>query len=169
VTSLREDLAGQRQLRFHLDGHPAVLHLFKARGESTHHVYLKVLAYAFWHDYGELTFDPKTQHKLGPAVASVDWTGTVRLWVHAGPLALDKLEHLLRHTDADEVCWVLEGETEGTALEAELAALVQRVRRHIHYRYTDRKLRVLMFAPLDAWFEPRRVALDASHYRYHAF
>ncbi|MEB3330458.1 MAG: hypothetical protein VKQ33_14630 [Candidatus Sericytochromatia bacterium] len=169
MTSLREDLAGQRQLRFHLGGQPAALHLFKARGESTHHVYLKVLAYAFWCDHGELTFDPRTQHKLGPTVASLDWTGAVKLWIHVGPLAFEKLEHLLRHTNAPEVCWVLEGEADGEALEAQLAALVQRLRRHVHYKYTDRRLRILMFAPLDAWFEPGRVTLDPAQYRYHTF
>ncbi|MEB3221561.1 MAG: hypothetical protein VKS61_05740 [Candidatus Sericytochromatia bacterium] len=169
MKSLREDLAGQRQLRFHLDGHPAVLHLFKAKGESTHQVFLKVLAYAFWGAYGELAFEPKTHHKLGPSLASIDYAGEVRLWVHVGPLPFEKLEHVLRHTDAEEVCWVLEASGEGEELETELASLVQRIRRHVHYRYTDRRLRVLLFAPLEGWFDPAHVVLDPARYGYHSF
>lgn len=144
-----------------------MLHLFKARGESTHQVYLKVLAYAFWLEYGDLTFDPKTDYKLDPAVAALDWTGEVRLWIHVGPLPFDKLEYLLRHTDAEEVCWVLEAE--GADAQTELEALLARVRRHIHYRYTDRKLRVLMFEPIDPWFDPAHVAPDPACYRYFSF
>jgi hypothetical protein len=167
VNSLREDLTGQRQLRFHLEGPPSVLHLFKSRGESTHHVYLKVLAFAFWQEVGDLSFDPRTNHKLGPAVASLDWAGAIRLWVHVGALALDKLEHVLRHSGAEETCWVLEAD--GEDVDAELEALVQRIRRHIHYKYTDRRLRVLLFAPLETWFEPSHVTLPPAHYRYHSF
>lgn len=168
---IQEDLSSQRQLRFHIAGGPPVLHIFKARGESTHQAWLKALSYAFWREYGPLTFDPNTDYKINPHVACLDLTGEVRLWVHTGPWALDKLEYVLRHADADDVCWVFEG-PEGAdreALRDDCAQWVARIKRHIHYRYTTKKLKLLLFTPLEPWFDPEQVTLPETEYVYHAF
>ncbi|MEB3197317.1 MAG: hypothetical protein VKP62_08950 [Candidatus Sericytochromatia bacterium] len=169
MTPVREDLTGQRQLRFHFQGEATPLHLFKHRGESTHQAYLKALAYAFWREQGELTFDPATDYKVTPSLACLDLTGEVRLWVQVGDLPLDKLEYVLRHSDADQVCWVQEmavGPANVAEFQAACDALLQRVKRRIHYRYTTKKLCLLIFDKLEDWFEPDAVALPEAHYRF---
>jgi hypothetical protein len=171
MVPIQEDLSSQRQMRFRIEGGPPVLHIFKARGESAHQACLKALSYAFWREYGPLTFDPSTDYKSNPSVACLDLTGEVRLWVHVGPWALDKIEYVLRHTDAQEVCWAFEGPAGSTEAELaeECAQWVARIKRHIHYRYTTKKLRLLIFTPLDTWFDPENVALPATEYVYYSF
>ena len=172
MSLMREDFAGQRQLRFRVAGKP--LHLFKHKGESTHQAYLKVLAFAFYHDQVELTFDPKTDYKVQPTLADVDLTGEVRTWVQVGLPPLDKLEYVLRHGDAEEVCVVLEAAADGDdpeeALDRQVEALVARIKKQIHYKYTARKLKVLMFQPLDAWFDPdQEVDPHPAHHVFYSF
>jgi hypothetical protein len=172
MTPLREDFAGQRQLRFRIAGKQ--LHLFKHKGESTHQVYLKALAYAFYRDRVELVFEPKTDYKVQPSLADVDMTGEVCTWVQVGLLPFDKLEYVLRHGDAEEVCLVLEATENdesreldpGEKLAWQVQDLAASIKRHIHYKYTTRKLKILMFRPLDDWFDPDTVD---PHPEYHVF
>jgi hypothetical protein len=165
---IREDFTGQRQLRFRLRGE--TLHLFKAKGESTHQVYLKVLAYAFYGDTYNLTIEPKLDCKYQPHIASIDLTGSVRFWGHCGPIALDQVAYLLKHSHADQVVLVEEHQPSETEIASDFAELdftdrMAHLRRHIHYRYTNGKLRILVFRPLDDWFDPEDIALDP--YNYH--
>lgn len=172
MTPIREDFAGQRQLRFRVDRKP--LHIFKHKGESTHQVFLKVLAYAFYADRAELTFDPKTDSKLQPTLAEIDYTGEVKRWVHVGLPPLDKLEYVLRHSSADEVCVVLEcpsdaGDHDDT-LSLHVEELVARIKRHIHYRYTTGKLKLLVFESLERWFDPEAdVDPHPAHHVFYSF
>jgi hypothetical protein len=175
MTPLHEDFAGQRQLRLRIAGKP--LHLFKNKGESTHQAYLKALAYAFYRDRAELAFEPKTDYKVQPTLAEVDLTGEVRTWVQVGLLPLDKLEYVLRHGDAEEVCLVLEASEEDESGETDpddklawqVQDLVTRIKRHIHYRYTSRKLKLLMFRPLDEWFDPEDVDPHPTFHVFYSF
>ena len=169
--TLREDFTGQRQLRFRLAGQ--TLHLFKNKGESTHQVFLKILAFAFYQEYPGLTLDPRTNHKIQPTIAALDLTGEVLIWVQVGLLPLDKLEYVLRHTDAKEVCMVLEAASEGGDAEEELDRQVQdlaaRIKKQIHYKYTARKLKILMFRPLETWFDPDEVDPHPTSYVFYSF
>lgn len=167
----QEDLGAQRQLRFHVAGGPPVLHIFKARGESLHQAYLKALSYAFWREYGPLTFEPKTDYKIDPHVACLDLTGEARLWVQIGPCSLETLEYVLRHTDAKDVCWVMESPQASTRdeLQAECEEWIARIKRHIHYRYTTKKLKLLLFTPLDNWFDPHHVDPTDAEYLFYTF
>lgn len=172
MSPMREDFAGQRQLRFRIGG--KTLHLFKQRGESTHQVYLKVLAYAFYRDRAELAFEPKTDYKVQPTLAEVDLTGEVRTWVQVGMLPLDKLEYVLRHGDAEEVCIVLEATADETddpeeRPSVQVQELVARIKKQIHYKYTGRKLKILMFRPLDEWFDPEDVDPHPAFHVFYSF
>jgi hypothetical protein len=165
---IREDFAGQRQLRFRVRGE--TLNLFKSKGESTHHVYLKVLAYALYGDRGPLEFDPRTAYKHHPHLAAFDLTGRPTLWIHAGPIAVDEIAYLLKHSHADDVVLVeehdpAEGETAEDFTDLDFSDRKARLARHIHYRYTRGKLKILVFRPLDDWFDPDQVELDP--YNYH--
>jgi uncharacterized protein YaeQ len=140
---IREDFAGQRQLRFRVEGKS--IHLFKHKGESTHQVYLRILVYALYHDrYPELEIEPKLSLKYHPCVASADWTGEVKFWAQCGQVPVEQIAYVLKHTEADEVAFL---------------------KRQIHYRYTTGRLRVLLFAPLDQWFDPDHVEADPDHYQ----
>lgn len=169
-----EDFAGQRQLRFRVGGKP--LHLFKQKGESTHQVYMKVLAYAFYRDRVELQFDPVTNYKVQPALAELDLTGEVRTWVVMGEPSPDSLAYILRHSDAREVCVVMEA-PENTDLSlapndhlAETVTnLANRLKKQIHYRYTNKKLKLLMFRPLEDFFDPEDVDPHPAFYVFYAF
>lgn len=174
MSPLREDFAGQRQLRFRIHGKQ--LHLFKQKGESTHHVYLKVLAHAFYRDRADLVFDPKVDAKVQPSLAEVDLTGRICTWVQVGLPPVDKLEYILRHGHADEVCVVLEAlaeedddadPEERPALQ--MQALVEKLRKQIHYKYTAKKLKVLMFRPLEEWFDPEDVDPHPAFHVFYSF
>lgn len=164
---IREDIAGQRQLRFRVRGE--TLNLFKSKGESSHQVYLKVLAYAFYGGRYDLTIDPRIDCKYQPSVASIDLHGEVRLWIHCGPVETDRVTYLLKHSHADEIVLVEEHQpAEGEAADftdLDFTDRVTRLRKQIHYRYTNGKLRILVFRPLDDWFNPDDVELDP--YNYH--
>ena len=163
---IREDFAGQRQLKFRVKRE--TLHLFKAKGESTYQVYLKVLAYAFYGSQYDLTIDPRIDCKYQPHVASIDLTGGVRFWAHCGPIAMDHLAYVLKHSHADEVVLVEEhqaGEEDPDFTELDFTDRVARLRRHLHYRYTDGKLRILSFRALDEWLDPEDVEINP--YNYH--
>lgn len=165
MTPIREDFAGQRQLRFRVDRKP--LHIFKAKGESTHQVFLKVLAFAFYADRAELQFEPKVAGKIQPTLAEIDFTGEVKRWVQVGLPPFEKIEHVLRHTDADEVCIVLEAPDDPSAFVEDLSA---RIKRHIHYRYTTGKLKLLVFEPLENWFDPDAdVDPHPAHHVFYSF
>ncbi len=161
---IREDFAGQRQLRFRIHG--KALHLFKNRGESTHQVYLKVLAYALYGDDIDLVFEPRTDYKVSPDLGSIDLTGEVRTWIQCGNVPIDEIAYVLRHADADRVIWVRELDSLASDYPAEidLAPMIAYIRRHIHYRYTTGKLRVVAFRPLDDWFLPDDVTFLDSDY-----
>lgn len=172
MSLLREDFAGQRQLRFRVADKN--VHVFKNKGESTHQVYLKVLAYAFYLDRVELSFDPKTDYKVQPTLAEVDLTGEVCTWVQVGLPPLDKLEYVLRHGDANEVCVVLEASADDAddpdeSLEWQVQDAVARIKKQIHYKYTARKLKLLMFRPLDDWFDPDHVDAHPAHHVFYSF
>lgn len=166
MTPIREDHAGQRQLKFKVGRHP--LHLFKNRGESTQTVWLKVLAYAFYRDRAELVFDPKTHFKIQPSLAELDLTGEVRTWVQLGVPQPSELEYILRHSDAGEVCLVVEAAAEDS-LDDELEVLKARIKKNVHYKYTTKKLKLLMFQPLEAWFDPDEVDAHPAHHVFYSF
>jgi hypothetical protein len=155
---IREDFAGQRQLRFRVEGKS--IHLFKHKGESTHQVYLRILVYALYHDrYPELEIEPKLSLKYHPCVASADWTGEVKFWAQCGQVPVEQIAYVLKHTEADEVVLVAED------LDFDVEKYVAFLKRQIHYRYTTGRLRVLLFAPLDQWFDPDHVEADPDHYQ----
>ena len=169
MTPIREDFAGQRQLRFRVARKP--LHIFKAKGESTHQVFLKVLAFAFYADRAELQFEPRLPGKLQPTLAEIDFTGDVKRWVQVGLPPYEKIEHVLRHTAADEVCIVLECPSEADEDVSDyVAELAARIKRHIHYRYTTGKLKLLVFEPLESWFDPEAdVDPHPAHHVFYSF
>jgi hypothetical protein len=155
---LREDFAGQRQLRFRVQGKP--IHLFKHKGESTHQVYLRILVYAmFLERYPSLEIDPRLTFKYHPCVAALDYTGEVTFWGQCGKVSDDQVAWVLKHTEADEVVLAIED------LDFDLSKYVATLKRHIHYRYTTGRLRVLLFRPLDEWFDPDRVEIDPDDYQ----
>ena len=159
---LREDFAGQRQLRFRVDGIP--LNLFKHKGKSTHQVYLQVLVYALYRaKYPSLEIEPKLQFKYSPCVASLDLTGAVEFWAQCGIVPPEQVAYVLKHTAAQEVVLAIED------LDVDLDKQVAALRRHIHYRYTTGRLRVLLFRPLEEWFDPERVEVDSDHYQLYEF
>lgn len=162
MAPLREDFAGQRQLRFRVQGKP--LHLFKHKGESTHQIYLRVLVYALYSSrYPSLAFEPKLNLKHAPCLAEVDLTGEVKFWAQCGQVPIDTVAYVLKHTEAEEVVLVAED------LDFDLPTYVAFLKRHIHYRYTTGRLRVLLFRPLDEWFDPDHVEADPDHYQLYAF
>ncbi|MNT01494.1 hypothetical protein D3C72_1359620 [compost metagenome] len=159
---LREDFAGQRQLRFRVQGKP--IHLFKHKGMSTHQVYLRILVYAMFLDrYPSLEIEPRLNNKHHPCVAGLDFTGEVQFWAQCGPIDADGAAWVLKHTEAEEV--VLATEDIAFDMDKTVAAL----RRHIHYRYTTGRLRILVFRPLDEWFDPDRVDVPPDAYQLYEF
>jgi hypothetical protein len=70
---------------------------------------------------------------------------------------------VLKHTDAEEV--VLAAEDTAFDMDKTVAAL----RRHIHYRYTTGRLRILVFRPLDEWYDPDRVDVPPDAYQLYEF
>ena len=168
---LREDFAGQRQLRFRVEGE--TLHLFKAKGESSHQVYLKVLAYALYRDQFDLTIDPKIDCKYQPDVASFDLTGEVQLWIRCGPFPTEQIVYVLKHTDAKHVIWVQEHpaghESKTDFSDLDNSGRVASIRKQVHYRYANGKLKLLVFRPLDGWFDPDDVILDPHNYQLFEF
>lgn len=160
MAPIREDHAGSRQLRFRVAGKP--LNLFKAKGESTHHVYLKVLVYALYQEqYEQLQFDPHVDGRYQPHVASLDLAGDVVFWAHCGEAKIEEVAHILKHSDAREVVLVKEA--------VDIPGYVAHIKRQIHYRYTNGKLRILSFQPLDDWFDPEQVEIPADGYETFAF
>ena len=159
---LREDFAGQRQLRFRVDGKP--LHLFKHKGESTHQVYLRVLVYALYRaQYPSLEIEPKLSLKHPPCVASLDLTGEVEFWAQCGAVPPEQVAYVLKHTAANEVVLAIED------LDFDLDKYVATLRRNVHYRYTTGRLRVLLFRPLDEWFDADQVEVDSDNYQLYEF
>jgi len=159
---IREDFAGQRQLRFRVQGKP--IHLFKHKGESTHQIYLRVLVYALFHErYPNLGFEPKLTLKYHPCLAEVDYTGEVRFWAQCGQVPIDQVAYVLKHTEAEEVVLAAED------ADLDMDRLVAQLKRQIHYRYTNGRLRVLLFQPLDDWFDPDHVEADPAHYQLYEF
>jgi len=159
MSPIREDFAGQRQLRFRIDGQP--YHLFKQKGESTHQVYLKVLVVALYGHRYPLEIDPHVDGKLKPHVASIDLTNEIRFWAHCGEINSDQVEHILKHTDAEEVVLVREA--------IEVDAYAAQLRKKVHYRYATKRLRILSFHPLEGWFDPEHVRVDAENYELYEF
>jgi hypothetical protein len=159
MSLLKEDYAGQRQLRFRVNGQP--LHLFKHKGESTHHVYLKIVVYALYHLRYELDFDPEVDCKYQPDVASLALTGDVEFWAHCGDISIDQLSYVLKHSDAEEVVLVRE--------DIDLETYVAYIKRHIHYRYTTGKLRILALHNLEEWFLPENVEIPEDHTQLYEF
>ena len=159
MSPIREDFAGQRQLRFRVDDEP--LHLFKNRGESTHQVYLKALVYALYRERYDLVFDPDIGGKYQPHVASLDFTGGVTFWAHCGEIHIDQLAHVLKHSHAEEVLVAKEA--------VDVPGYVTYIKRHVHYRYLNGKLRIVSFQPLDDWFNPEHVTVTSEDYEIHTF
>lgn len=159
MSPIREDFAGQRQLRFRVDGR--LFHLFKHKGESTHQVYLKILVVALYGHRYPLEIDPAVDGKLQPHVASLDLTGEIRFWAHAGEITSDQVEHILKHTDAEEVVLVKEA--------VDIASFAAQLKKRIHYRYTTKRLRILSFHPLEGWFDPEDVRVTAEDYELFEF
>lgn len=158
MVPIREDFAGQRQLRFRVNGQS--IHLFKHKGESTHQVFLRIVVYALYRDrYPDLEIDPKLSLKYSPCVASSDWTGEVKFWAQCGDVPADQIAYVLKHSDADEVVIAIED------LDVDLAKTVAHLKRHIHYRYTTGRLRILLFKPLEQWFDPDHVVIDPDDYQ----
>ena len=115
-----------------------------------------------------MSIDPKIDFKYPPHVGSIDLTGGVRFWAHCGPVALDQVAYVLKHSQADEVVLVEEYtqcQEDPDFTDLDFSDRVTRLRRHIHFRYTDGKLRLLVFRPLDEWFNPDQVEIDP--YNYH--
>lgn len=159
---LREDFAGQRQLRFRVEGKP--IHLFKHKGESTHQIYLRVLVYALYRSrYPALEFAPRLNTKYHPCLAEVDLTGEVRFWAQCGHVPIEQVAYVLKHTEAAEVILAIEEE------DFDLDKYVTQLRRNIHYRYTTGRLRVLLFRPLETFFDPDHVQVDPEHYQLYEF
>lgn len=155
----REDTAGVRQLRFRVNGES--LHLFKQKGESTHQVSLKVAAYALYGSSYRLEFDPRVAIKFQPSLAEIDFTGEVKVWVRVGAIVADQVAYILKHTDAEEVVLVTE--------DIDLEDAVAHLKRHIHYRYTTGKLRIVVFRPLEEWFHPDDVVVRRANYQLFEF
>jgi len=177
MSPIREDFAGQRQLRFRAQG--KMLHLFKQKGESTHQVYLKVLTYALYGEQYELEIDPRVDCKYQPHVASLDLTGEVSFWAHCGEISLDQITYVLKHSAAEEVVLVREhnalmlpGYRQADLAdfdELDLEPMAAYLKRHIHYRYTKGKLRMVVFRGLDEWFQPDDVEVENRNFHLYAF
>lgn len=162
MPTLREDLAASGQLRFRVHGDS--LRLFKAKGESVHQIYLKVLTYALYAErFDSLEIDPRVDCKYAPHVAHLDLTGDVQFWAHCGDVSMEQVAYILKHSDAEEVVLVREDE------RSNLDDYVAYVKRHIHYRYTTGRLRLLSFQPLEAWFDPDSVRVSPDDYTLYAF
>ncbi|HEY9721880.1 MAG TPA: hypothetical protein V6D47_07685 [Oscillatoriaceae cyanobacterium] len=159
MTLLREDFAGQRQLRFRVEGQ--TVHLFKHKGESTHHVTCKILVYALYHRQYPLELEPRLDCKYQPDVASLALTGDVQFWAQCGEVPIDHVAYVLKHSDAEEVVLVRE--------DIDLDRLVASIKRHIHYRYTTGKLRILVFRNLDEWFNPDDVVVPEDRFTLYSF
>lgn len=159
MSPIRGDFAGQRQLRFRVDGR--LYHLFKHKGESTHQVYLKILVVALYGQRYPLEIDPHVDGKLQPHVASIDLTNEIRFWAQVGEITSDQVEHILKHTDAEEVVLVKEG--------VDLASYAALLKKRIHYRYTTGRLRIVSFRPLEGWFDPEDIQVTSDDYELFEF
>lgn len=162
MAPLREDFAGQRQLRFRVQGKP--VNLFKHKGESTHQTYMRVLVYALYLSrYPALEFEPRLNLKHQPCLAELDLTGEVRFWAQCGKVPVETVAYALKHTEAEEVVLVAEDQ------DFDLANYVALLKRQIHYRYTTGRLRVLLFRPLTEWFDPDHVEVAPGNYQLYEF
>lgn len=147
------DDVSPRQLRLSVGGVP--LRHFKPKGEPLRETLLKA---AVWGRLSEGGLTPEIDPPAGsgrhrPHVAVVDPTGRTSVWAHVGPWKIEDLTHVLKHAHADRVIWALEQPP-----EADLDALVERTRKAAHYRYTNKKLELWAYAPLETW--PDLSALD---------
>lgn len=161
MPTVREDLAASGHLRFRVRGEN--LKLFKAKGMSFTQIHLRVLVHALYADRYPLEFDPRIDCKYQPHVASLDLTGEVKLWAFCGEMSVETIAYVLKHSDAEEVVLAREEE------DFDVQAYVSYLKRHIHYRYTTGRLRVLAFRPLDAWFDPEHIDVTADDYVLYQF
>ncbi len=132
--------------------------LYKQKGESLSHVFLKAAAYAlFFRSVEGLAVDPKLRFKYPADLAAVDATGDPTFWVIVEDVSLPRLEWTLKHVPASEVVLVIEG--------GDLDKLVATIRRGIHYRYTHRRLVLYHFVqPVADWLDPEGVEIPDGAY-----
>lgn len=151
------ELETKGHLRFRF-GRRDQLVLYKQKGESMGHVYLKAAAYAlFFRSVEGLAIDPKLRFKYPADLAAVDPTGDPRFWVIVEDTSLPRLEWSLRHVPADEVVLLVQG--------GDLDRLVATIRRGIHYRYTHRRLVIYHFhQPVEDWLDPEAVEVPDGSY-----
>lgn len=146
---------GHMRFRF---GRRDQLVLYKQKGETLTHVYLKAATYAlFFREVEGLAVDPKLRYKFPADLAALDPAGDPRFWVIVEDVSLPRLEWTLRHVPASEVVLVTEG--------GDLERLVAQIRREIHYRYTHRRLLVYHFLqPVEDWLDPDGVEVPDGAY-----
>ncbi|MDB5099139.1 MAG: hypothetical protein JWM80_3560, partial [Cyanobacteria bacterium RYN_339] len=57
------------------------------------------------------------------------------------------------------------GDEDPEFTDLEFTERITRLRKQLHYKYTDGKLGILVFRPLDEWFDPDDVEINP--YNYH--
>lgn len=154
---MTRELETKGHLRFRF-GRRDQLVLYKQKGETLTHVYLKAAAYAlFFRSVEGLTVDPKLRFKFPADLAACDAAGEPTFWVIVEDASLARLEWTLKHVPAPEVVLVVQG--------GDLDSLVATIRRGIHYRYTHRRLVVYHFVtPVDEWLDPEGVEIPDGAY-----
>lgn len=135
-----------RQLRLRVGDRP--LRHFKPKGEALRETLLKA---AVWGRLAEGGLEPEIDPPAGtgrhrPHVAVIDPTGRTVVWAQVGPWKIEDLTHVLKHAHADRVVWAIEHEP-----GLDLDELVERTRKAAHYRYTNKKLELWAFAPVESW------------------
>jgi len=151
------ELETKGHLRFRF-GRRDQLVLYKQKGETLAHVFLKAAAYAlFYRSVEGLAVDPKLRFKFPADLAAVEPTGDPTFWVIVEDTALPRLEWTLKHVPASEVVLVTEG--------GDLDKLVATIRRGIHYRYTHKRLVLYHFVqPVADWLDPEGVEIPEGSY-----
>lgn len=151
------ELETKGHLRFRF-GRRDQLVLYKQKGETLEHVFMKAAAYAlFYRSIEGLAVDPKLRYKYPADLAAVEVSGDPRFWVIVEDTSLPRLEWTLRHVPASEVALVTAG--------GDLERLVAQIRRGIHYKYTHRRLVVYHFVkPVEDWLDPDGVEIPDGAY-----